>query len=54
VPFLRRTLEGRWGIGRGDDAPAPPLAPDPDERVIAVRDEARPATTVTSPGERRP
>jgi hypothetical protein len=53
VPFLRRTLEGRWGVGRGDDTPAP-AAQDPDERVIAVRDEVRPAPSVTSPGERRP
>jgi len=54
VPFLRRTLEGRWGIGRGDD-PQPPLTTaDPDERVVAVRDESLGGTTVPSHVDRRP
>ena len=37
MPILRRTLEGRWGIGRGE-----PVGPvDPDERVIAGEDAPR-------------
>jgi diadenylate cyclase len=31
VPFLRRTLEGRWGIGRPEE---PKVKIDPDERIV--------------------
>ncbi len=39
VPFLRRTLEGRWGIGRPAEEPIGPI--DPEARV--VRNGATPA-----------
>lgn len=53
VPFLRRTLEGRWGIGRGDEPAAPARVPDPDERLVGPRDDAR-GSAVPSHLERRP
>jgi diadenylate cyclase len=31
VPFLRRTLEGRWGLGHAEEATGPV---DPEERVV--------------------
>ncbi len=40
VPFLRRTLEGRWQIGRGDEPDATPI--DPDARVVSGHTEGRP------------
>ncbi|HEX7171795.1 MAG TPA: diadenylate cyclase CdaA [Candidatus Limnocylindria bacterium] len=34
VPFLRRSLDGRWQVGPAtDDAPEPPI--DPDARVVS-------------------
>jgi len=54
VPFLRRTLEGRWGIGRPtEEAPVGPI--DPEERV--VRDgatTARDGATPVRPGRDGP
>jgi diadenylate cyclase len=50
VPFLRRTLEGRWGVDR-DLEPSP--VPDPAERI--VDDETRPhARNVRASREHRP
>lgn len=40
VPFLRRTLEGRWQIGRGPEPDAGPI--DPDARVVSGHTEGRP------------
>ncbi|HEU5324740.1 MAG TPA: diadenylate cyclase CdaA [Candidatus Limnocylindria bacterium] len=40
VPFLRRTLEGRWQVGRGEEPEAGPI--DPDARVVGGRTESRP------------
>jgi diadenylate cyclase len=40
VPFLRRTLEGRWQIGRGEEPEAGPI--DPEARVVGSRTEGRP------------
>jgi L-2-hydroxyglutarate oxidase LhgO len=34
VPFLRRSLDGRWQVGpAADDVPEPPI--DPDARVVS-------------------
>jgi hypothetical protein len=38
VPFLRRSLEGRWHIGPEEDAPEPPI--DPDARVVPATDRS--------------
>jgi diadenylate cyclase len=66
MPLLRRTLEGRWAMGRGEtQEPEPPL--DPEERVVPAPAEAtgangrgrrlKPARggskTPVVPGERR-
>ena len=37
VPFLRRSLEGRWHIGPEEDGPEPPI--DPDARVVPATGE---------------
>jgi len=37
VPFLRRSLEGRWHIGPEEDGPEPAI--DPDARVVAATDQ---------------
>ncbi|HET8777643.1 MAG TPA: diadenylate cyclase CdaA [Candidatus Limnocylindria bacterium] len=34
VPFLRRSLDGRWQVGRAEPDPAEPV--DPDARVVAT------------------
>jgi diadenylate cyclase len=34
VPFLRRTLDGRWHIGADDEEPEAPI--DPDARVVSA------------------
>ena len=34
VPFLRRTLDGRWHIGTDDEEPEAPI--DPDARVVSA------------------
>jgi diadenylate cyclase len=34
VPFLRRTLDGRWHIGADDEEPEVPI--DPDARVVSA------------------
>jgi len=36
VPFLRRSLEGRWQVGRADPDPAEPV--DPEARVVPAPD----------------
>ena len=53
-PVLRRTLEGRWGIGRGDDPQPPPHSADPDERLLTPHDEARGTAPVPTHVDRRP
>jgi len=37
VPFLRRSLEGRWQVGPAEDGPDAPI--DPDARVVAATDQ---------------
>lgn len=39
VPFLRRSLEGRWHIGPEEDGPEPPI--DPDARVVPATDQSQ-------------
>lgn len=54
VPLLRRTLEGRWGLGAKEE-PRDDQPIDPEERVINPARKPRPEPRVTSaPGERRP
>jgi diadenylate cyclase len=36
VPFLRRSMDGRWQVGRADPDPSEPI--DPDARVVAAPD----------------
>jgi diadenylate cyclase len=36
VPFLRRSLDGRWQVGRAEPDPAEPI--DPDARVVTAAD----------------
>ena len=36
VPFLRRSLDGRWQVGRAEPDPAEPV--DPEARVVAAPD----------------
>jgi diadenylate cyclase len=65
MPLLRRTLEGRWAMGRAEaQEPEPPL--DPEERVVpaaanaagngrgaSLKPTRRAAKTPAVPGERR-
>jgi len=54
VPLLRRTLEGRWGLG-AKDAPRDDQPIDPEERVINPPPKPRGEPRVApAPGERRP
>jgi len=54
VPLLRRTLEGRWGLG-AKDAPRDDQPIDPEERVINPPRKPRGEPRVApAPGERRP
>ena len=41
VPFLRRSLEGRWQVGEGATSPDEPI--DPDARVVAPAPDSRAA-----------
>ena len=41
VPFLRRSLEGRWQVGDGATSPDEPI--DPDARVVAPAPDSRAA-----------
>ncbi len=64
VPLLRRTLEGRWAMGRSEPEVEEPTAPlDPEERVVnrpvrptgAARGGDRQVKAPAgAPGERRP
>jgi predicted methyltransferase MtxX (methanogen marker protein 4) len=36
VPFLRRSLDGRWQVGRAEPDPSEPI--DPDARVVTAPD----------------
>ena len=40
VPFLRRSLDGRWQVGPREDAPEPPI--DPDARVVSAATDVPP------------
>ncbi|HEX7224363.1 MAG TPA: diadenylate cyclase CdaA [Candidatus Limnocylindria bacterium] len=40
VPFLRRSLDGRWQVGPRDDVPEPPI--DPDARVVSAAPDVPP------------
>lgn len=54
VPLLRRTLEGRWGLG-GKEEPRDDQPIDPEERVINPARKPRTEPRVTpAPGERHP
>ena len=48
VPLLRRTLEGRWGMGTSEPEPADDQPLDPEERVIN-RPATKPRSTPSEP-----
>jgi hypothetical protein len=52
VPLLRRTLEGRWGLGVAPE-PADEQPLDPEERVINRPVPEPRADSRALPGERR-
>ncbi len=60
VPLLRRTIEGRWGMGSPEPEPVDDQPIDPEERVINVSAPMPAATShpaerrVVPSGERRP
>jgi diadenylate cyclase len=44
VPFMRRSLDGRWQVGEGRDAPEEPI--DPEARVVRGATDARGVETL--------
>ena len=52
VPLLRRTLEGRWGMGTAEPEPRDEQPMDPEERVVNPKTPERAERRVAS-GERR-